>query len=72
VAKWGGVVPGTEYFTVGDMGESLGSVMVDPKELEKLKEDQFFLRALMDAGVDNWEGYNAVCLATAELEDPEL
>ena len=36
-------------------------VLVDAEELAQLREDQAFLRALMAAGVDNWEGYDMVC-----------
>jgi hypothetical protein len=81
VAKWGSfvadsdiyteedtpVVPGTEYF-----GAEEEMVTISKTELVKLREDQLFLQALMDAGVDNWDGYSAACLATADLEDPEL
>lgn len=31
--------------------------VVTLKEYNELKDDQLFLRALEDAGVDNWAGY---------------
>lgn len=68
MAKWGGelisAVPGTDYFTAEN-----DVVVVSREELRKLRSDSRFLQALMDAGVDNWEGYAEAC--TADDEDDE-
>lgn len=59
-------VPGTEYFGAEDE-----MVTVSKVELLRLRDDSAFLKALMDVGVDNWEGYGEACLSHADLEEEE-
>lgn len=37
------------------MGDKM--VTISEEEYDKLREDQFRLECLQDAGVDNWDGY---------------
>lgn len=41
-----------------------GSIRLDEKEYDALRQDQMKLQALMNHGVDNWDGYSD---AMAEL-----
>jgi hypothetical protein len=44
----------------------MGAILVEKEKYDKLLRDQAFLLALLAAGVDNWEGYDAV---SQELEN---
>lgn len=39
----------------------MDEVTISKEEYEDLLEDRDWLRALRDAGVDNWEGYSYAC-----------
>jgi hypothetical protein len=44
--------------TVDKIAEALDTVTISKAEYDELVKDQTFLKCLMGAGVDNWEGYD--------------
>lgn len=49
------------------MGEKMITITKD--KYKDLMEDSWFLRCLVSAGVDNWEGYELAINMYQEMED---
>lgn len=47
------------------------AVLITPEEYKGLVRDQALLQALMDEGVDNWDGYAAACRVAFQGDNGE-